>query len=85
VLPAYVVLLVGVAYVGAIYLREPVYCGFLIAPAAPLVLWAFCCGPLSRLEGIRRTLCEYALVLLVLLGAAVLLLADSFNDSGTEW
>lgn len=83
-LPAWVVLLEGTAYVGCIYPREPIY-GLLIAPAAPLALCAFCRGPLSRLRGMRRVICEYGLVLLVLTGTAALLFADSFHDSGSEW
>lgn len=83
-LPAYVVLLEGAAYVGCIYPNEPIY-SLLIPPAAPLVLWVFCCGPVSRLQGVRRIVIEYGIVLTMLVGTAVVLFADSFGESGPEW
>jgi hypothetical protein len=83
-LPAYVVLLEGAAYVGCIYPNDPIY-ALLIPPAAPLVLWVFCCGPVSRLQGGRRTVVEYGIVLALLAGTAAVLFAGSFGESGTEW
>ena len=52
----------GAAYIGAIDQDTPRY-AFLLLPLAPLMLWCFAAGPLSRLQGIRRAAAEIGLVL----------------------
>ena len=83
-LPAYVILIAGTAYVGCIYPDDPIY-GLLLAPVGTLALWASVCGPVARLTGFRRTVVEYALVLLFLIGTAILLFAGSIGGDAQEW
>lgn len=52
----------GVAYVGAIDHDSPRYT-FLLVPLAPLMLWCFASGPLSRVQNFRRAAAEIGLVL----------------------
>lgn len=52
----------GAAYIGAIDQDSPRY-AFLLLPLAPLTLWCFAAGPLSRLQTFRRSAAEVGLVL----------------------
>lgn len=77
-IPAYVVVVGGMAYVGAIGPREPIY-ALLSVPAAPLALWLSAGGSLGRLQGHRAVLARGALVALALIAALALIHAGRWS------
>jgi hypothetical protein len=62
---AYSVVVGGWAFIGCIDPPKPLL-GLLVAPAAPLALWACVRGPLSRPRGLAAVAVQFGLVLLVL-------------------
>ena len=72
-LPALVVLLGGIAFVGYVEL-EPPQTGLLLLPLAPLMLWTCVWGPLARLTGMAAAATQTAVVSTVILVALVLLM-----------
>ncbi len=68
-IPVFVVLVGGLAFVGCIEPQQPMF-GMLLAPAAPLTLWAFTRGPLARLGGKQAAAAQMAIVLTPLAVAA---------------
>jgi hypothetical protein len=56
-LPVFVVLAGGGAFVGAIELPEPRYL-LLLIPASPLLLWLFAAGPLANLKGTKAVVAQ---------------------------
>jgi hypothetical protein len=72
---AYAVVVGGWAFVGCIDPPRPL-AGLLVAPAAPLALWACVRGPIARASGLPATAARIAAVLRVLGTAAGLVLAS---------
>jgi hypothetical protein len=60
-LPVFVVLAGGGAFVGAIELPEPRYL-LLLIPASPLLLWLFAAGPLANLAGTKAVVAQTLIV-----------------------
>ncbi len=71
-IPAYAILVGGVAFVATIEPSRPLV-GLLLAPAAPLALWSCAWGPLARLRGVKAAVVQSAVVLVPL--ACALLVA----------
>lgn len=69
-IPVFVVLVGGIAFVGAIELSPPRWL-LLFAPAAPLMLWLFVRGPLAKLQGTSAAIAQIAVVGSVPLGILV--------------
>lgn len=74
-IPAFVVLVGGIAFVGCIEPQPPRY-GALVMPAAPLLLWSFAFGPQARLSGKTAAIAQTVAVLIPLTIALVLVLVD---------
>jgi hypothetical protein len=69
-IPAFAVLIGGLAFLGAIEPQEPLPL-LLLAPAAPAALWLFAAGPLARIQGWPAILLQAAAVAVVLAIALV--------------
>lgn len=69
--PAFGVIVGACAFVGCVYPTPPML-GLLVAPAAPLALWACTFGPLSRLRGARAAAAQVGVVLVPLIAAVLL-------------
>lgn len=74
-IPVFVVLVGGTAFVGAIEPQEPRYL-LLLTTIAPLMLWLFAWGPLARLQGWSASVAQVAAVASVPI--AVGLLGEQF-------
>jgi hypothetical protein len=81
VIPVFVILAGGLAFVGAIEPSPKLYPLFL-APAAPLVLWLFAAGPLARLSGWSAIAAQSTAVLTVLI---VALAWVALSGAGDGW
>jgi len=68
-IPVYVILVGGLAYVGTIEPDRPVF-GILLAPAAPLTLWIFAAGPGAKLRGWSAAMAQAIAVVTLLAIAA---------------
>jgi len=68
VIPVFVILIGGLAFVGTIEPQPPLPI-ILLAPAAPLALWLFAAGPLAKLQGWKAATFQIAAVLLPLIVA----------------
>lgn len=68
-IPVFVALVAGLAFVGCIE-PQPPRVGMLLAPAAPLALWACAWGPLARLQG-RTALAVQVVTVLMPLAVAI--------------
>jgi hypothetical protein len=64
-IPAFAVLIGGLAFLGAIEPQEPLPI-ILLAPAAPLMLWFFATGPLAKLQGWQAAMLQFMAVALPL-------------------
>ena len=76
-LPAYVVVVGGAAFVGCVEPQPPLI-GILCLPATPLALWVFMLRPLNRLEGVAASAARTTTVL-VPLAIAVIWVVISAN------
>ncbi|QDU31159.1 hypothetical protein ETAA8_63120 [Anatilimnocola aggregata] len=86
-IPVYVLIAGGSAFVGAIEPTRPVY-WLLAVPAAPLALWLFVVGPLARLTGIQAVLAQtfaVAVIPLVVVGISAMNAMATPVDSANEW
>jgi hypothetical protein len=81
-IPVYVVLVGGLAYVGAIEPEQPVL-GILLAAAAPLSLWGLAAGPGARLSGGRAWVVQIFMLTAWLAVAAALV--GMRGAGGEEW
>ncbi len=75
-LPVYAVILGGLMLAGWLNVNSfpnarPLRISMALIPAAPLVLWLFEFGPLSRLKGIKSTVAQVAAVVLALVAASL--------------
>jgi len=75
-IPLFAVLTGGLAFVGAIEPQPKLY-GLFLAPAAPLALWLFAAGPLSRIADVKAIALQSAAVLTVLATALVWVVVGS--------
>lgn len=74
-IPAFAVLVGGIAFVGTIEPKQPLPI-IMLAPAAPLTLWLFAAGPLAKLQGWKAGAVQVVAVLLPLIIAlAAIILA----------
>lgn len=80
-LPVFAVLVGGMAFVGTIEPTMPMPI-FLVAPAAPLMLWLFAAGPLGRLQGISAGTAQTIAVLVPLIIALVIV---ALGNGEEEW
>jgi hypothetical protein len=75
-IPVFALLIGGATFVGAIEPEPPMY-AILLVPAAPLALWLFAWGPLSRLRGIAAFAAQACAVLLPIgIAVAALVIAE---------
>jgi hypothetical protein len=80
-IPVFVVLVGGTAFVGAIEHSEPRWL-LLFTSAAPLMLWLFVLGPLARLQGVSSVVAQIAAVASVPLAIVLWTLLTAEPD---EW
>ena len=72
-IPAFMVVVGGTAFVGCIEPQQPVF-AILLVPAAPLALWTCVWGPLARLRGAAAIAAQSIAVLITLAVALILAL-----------
>jgi hypothetical protein len=70
-IPVFTVVVGGLAFVGSIEPRQPIYM-LLLVPAAPLGLWSCAVGPLARLEGWKSAAAQMVVVLVPIVVAVAL-------------
>jgi hypothetical protein len=84
-IPVYAVLVGGLAFVGTIEPTPPMTI-FLLAPAAPLMLWLFSAGPLGRLRGLPAAAAQIAAVLIPLaIALAIVVIGHGGLGGEEEW
>ncbi|WP_254512653.1 hypothetical protein [Anatilimnocola floriformis] len=81
VISVFAILAGGSAYIGAVELSSPHWL-LLVVPAAPLVLWLFAFGPLSRLKGATSIIAQLVAVALVPLAIVLWIFLHAEPD---EW
>jgi hypothetical protein len=81
-IPVYVVLVGGSAFVGAIELPSPKWL-LLLGPATPLLLWFFAWGPLSQLKG--KAASSVQIILVVLIPIVLLVWWNWSREPAEEW
>ncbi len=83
-IPVFIVLVGGLAFVGTIEPSPPLP-AILLAPAAPLMLWLFAAGPLSRLKGLSAVAAQVTTVIVPLLIAlAIVIVGGEQGESRYE-
>src|SRR5262249_49861189 len=82
--PAYAILVGGTAFVGFIEPSPPLR-GLLLAANAPLALWAFAAGPLSRLRGFAAVTARTVAVLVPLTLALILVILGQGSGDGSGY
>jgi len=79
-IPPFVLLISGLAYVGCVDQDPPVLI-LLLLPAAPLAVWAAAAGPLAKLTGRAAIICQLALVAIPL----AIIAAVAFFTAPPAW
>ena len=78
-IPVFAILAGGSAFVGAVYFTSY---SLLLAPAAPLALWSFARGPLSRLRGWRAAVTQTVAVLIPL---AIAIFTSTMTETAANY